>query len=137
MRKITEIIVHCTATIEGYDFGLEDVDRWHREQNYNGIGYHYLIDIHGNILKGRDEEIPGAHVVGRNANSIGVCYVGGLGVDSKPKDTRNPAQKNALEGLLVSLLMKYPESTIHGHNEYSNKACPSFCVADEYGHLNK
>ena len=30
MRKIKEIIVHCTATAEGKNFKAVDIDRWHK-----------------------------------------------------------------------------------------------------------
>ena len=42
MRKITEIIIHCSATTEGKDFTVEDIDRWHRQRGFNGIGYHFV-----------------------------------------------------------------------------------------------
>ena len=29
MRKINEIIVHCSATAEGKDYTVEDITRWH------------------------------------------------------------------------------------------------------------
>jgi len=38
--------------------------------------------------------------------------------------------------LISSLLEEYPGATIHGHNEFAAKACPSFDVQKEYGHLN-
>ena len=43
MRKIDSIIVHCSATKAGQDFTAADIDRWHRERGFNGIGYHYVI----------------------------------------------------------------------------------------------
>ena len=50
-----------------------------------------------------------------------------------PKDTRTEAQDMALTNLLRGLLAIYPGCTIHGHNEFSTKACPSFNVQEEYG----
>ena len=49
MRKITEIIIHCSATTEGKDFSVEDIDRWHRQRGFNGIGYHFVIYRDGSI----------------------------------------------------------------------------------------
>ena len=43
MRKIDSIIVHCSATKAGQDFTAADIDRWHRERGFNGIGYHYAV----------------------------------------------------------------------------------------------
>ena len=53
MRKINEIIVHCTATPEGRHVTVADVDNWHRARKFNGIGYHYLIYLDGSIHEGR------------------------------------------------------------------------------------
>ena len=54
----------------------------------------------------------------------------------KAKDTRTPAQDAALVNLLKALKKDYPEATVHGHNEFSAKSCPSFDVQKEYGWLN-
>lgn len=128
MRPITEIIVHCTATPAGRSVKVCDVDRWHRQQGWKGIGYHYLIGLGGEIWQGRSEDEPGAHCVGHNQNSIGVCYVGGLNEKMLPKDTRTPVQTAAMIKLIKSLKAKYPKATVHGHNEYAAKACPCFDV---------
>lgn len=53
MRKIDSIIVHCSATKAGQDFTAADIDRWHRERGFNGIGYHYVIRLDGRLEKGR------------------------------------------------------------------------------------
>lgn len=128
MRQIKEIILHCTATQEGREVHVADVDRWHKQQGWECIGYHYLITIDGKIEKGRPEWKIGAHCKGRNNVSIGIAYVGGVDYQGKPKDTRTDAQKRALVQLLRELKGRYPKATIHGHNEFAAKACPSFNV---------
>lgn len=129
MRKITKVIIHCTATPEGRYVTVDDVDIWHRARGFNKIGYHYLIGLDGAICNGRAESEVGAHCLGQNENSIGVCYVGGVAKDGKtPKDTRTDAQKDAIAKLVKTLKIKYPEATIHGHCEFAAKACPSFDV---------
>lgn len=136
MRKINEIIIHCTATVEGEDYHVADVDKWHKARGWKGIGYHYLITLDGKVEKGRAESEVGAHTVGHNKNSIGIVYVGGVDKYMKPKDTRTEAQKKALLELIIALIIKYPNATIHGHNEFANKACPSFNVQKEYYNIN-
>ena len=136
MRKITEIIIHCSATPEGRNVTTDQIDRWHKERGFKKIGYHYVIYLDGSIHVGRKEEEIGAHTVGHNANSIGICYVGGCAKDGRtPKDTRTEAQKNALCGLLADLVKKYPDASIHGHREFANKACPCFDVQAEYKNI--
>ena len=138
MRKIEDIIVHCSATREGADFHATDIDRWHKQRGFNKIGYHYVVDLDGSIEGGRAESEIGAHCQGRNSRSIGVCYIGGLSADGKTaKDTRTDAQKKALEQLLRHLVRKYPQATIHGHRDYAQKACPSFDATTEYAHLTE
>lgn len=136
MRKITTLIVHCSATAEGKDFTVADITRWHKQRGFRTIGYHYVIYRDGTVHAGRPEAEIGAHVSGHNANSIGICYIGGLATDNKtPKDTRTEAQKAALRALLTKLKAKYPAATIHGHREYAAKACPSFDAKTEYSDL--
>lgn len=129
MRRITEIIIHCSATPEGKDFTVEDIRRWHLARHFADIGYHYVIYRDGSVHEGRAENIAGAHCLGHNAHSIGICYIGGVAKDGKtPKDTRTPQQKQALRQIVQQLQFVYTHATLHGHNEFSSKACPSFNV---------
>lgn len=135
MRKITKIIVHCADTPEGRDDKAADIRRWHKERGFNDIGYHYVVDLDGTIEPGRDVTIAGAHTTGHNADSIGVCYIGGADTDMKPKDTRTDEQKTALRLLLKYLVQKYPGAKIYGHRDFANKSCPSFDAKAEYKEL--
>ena len=130
--NITKIIIHCSATPEGRDVSKDTIKQWHLDRGWSDIGYHYVIDIKGNLKEGRSLDRQGAHVRGHNKNSIGICYVGGCDTNMKPKDTRTEAQRGVLRALLMDLMDKYPNATIHGHNEFSSKACPSFNVQEEY-----
>lgn len=131
MRPINQIIIHCSATPEGKDFTTADIDRWHKARGFRCIGYHFVIYRDGSVHVGRPIEQIGAHCSGKNTNSIGVCYIGGVATDGKtPKDTRTPAQKKSLRELVESLKRKYPGATVHCHHEFANKACPSFKLCD-------
>lgn len=131
MRKITKIIVHCTATPEGRAVSVAQVDAWHKERGFRCIGYHYLVGLDGTVTAGRPEQEMGAHCLGHNYESIGVCFVGGLDrVTGEPKDTRTPAQRSALRRLVEQLRDRYPGATVHGHREFAAKACPCFDIAD-------
>lgn len=134
-RTIKEIIVHCTATKEGKDYTIQDIKRWHKEKGYSDIGYHYIVYRDGSVHKGRSVDISGAHCVNHNANSVGVCYIGGLDSNGNPKDTRTDAQKTSLLKLLQDLKAVYPKAVIYGHCDFSNKACPSFNAKKEYATL--
>lgn len=131
MRDIRKIIVHCTATPEGRHHTVADIDKWHRQRGFTCIGYHYVVYLDGSVHEGRDISRIGAHTSGHNATSIGVCYVGGVDAVGKPKDTRTPAQRQALRQLIADLRVKYPGATLHGHREFAAKACPCFDVKTE------
>ena len=133
MRTINKIIIHCSATPEGKDYTVYDITKWHKERGFKDIGYHYVIYRDGTIHDGRDIKLVGAHCTGYNANSIGICYIGGVAADGKtPKDTRTHAQKTSLINLIKTLKAKFPGAKVHGHREFANKACPSFDVQKEY-----
>ncbi len=136
-NSIEKIIIHCSATREGDDsVDKETIDGWHKQKGWNGIGYHFVILIDGTIENGRSIETTGAHTRGYNSKSWGVCYIGGVEKDGKtPKDTRTEAQKDSFDRLLYFLKLLAPQATIHGHNEFSAKACPSFDVSKEYNGL--
>lgn len=131
MRKIKEIIVHCSATREGKPFTVADIDRWHRERGWKGCGYHYVITLDGEVQQGRPEQIAGAHCSGRNAESLGVCYIGGCDLVGQIKDTRTPAQKESMKVLIRQLMMAHniDIENVRCHNEFSSRECPSFSVA--------
>ena len=137
MREINKIIVHCSATREGENFDVAEIRRWHVEgRGWSDIGYHFYIDLYGEIHKGRDIAKIGAHTKGQNRNSIGLCYCGGVEADGKtPKDTRNEEQKQALICVLRTLKAMYPNAVIHSHRDFANKACPSFDATNEYEDL--
>lgn len=132
-RLVNLIIVHCTATAEGKDFTVADIDRWHKNQGWKCIGYHYVVYRDGSVHNGRSVDSIGAHCSGWNKYSIGVVYVGGVAKDGKTaKDTRTEAQKASLVQLLKDLKKIYPNAVIRGHRDFAAKACPSFDAKKEY-----
>ena len=135
MRDIDKIILHCSATPEGRDVSVKTIREWHKQRGWSDIGYHYVVMLDGTIEEGRPLERQGAHVRGHNKGSIGICYVGGLDSDMKAKDTRTDAQRASLSAFLEFLMVEYPKATLHGHNEFAAKACPSFIVKNEYKYI--
>ncbi|MBO7347506.1 MAG: N-acetylmuramoyl-L-alanine amidase, partial [Bacteroidaceae bacterium] len=75
-----------------------------------------------------------AHCRGHNADSIGICYIGGRR-RGEYADTRTPQQKAALLQLLSNLKKLYPNAKIYGHRDFAAKACPCFDARREYGEL--
>ena len=137
MREINRIILHCSATPEGRDIDAATIKDWHVNGNgWSDIGYHYVIKLDGDIETGRQLDKVGAHCKGHNKDSIGICYIGGMDADMNPKDTMNEAQEAAMKELIYSLRMVWDKPlTLHGHNEYASKACPSFKVSEKFLNL--
>jgi len=138
------IAVHCSATSENLDVGAKDIDKWHRAQGWYCIGYHYVIRRDGTIEEGRDREVIGAHVVGFNESSVGICLVGGVDANDPRKAENNYTQEqfDSLKKLLEELKSTYPQAKIQGHRDFPNvkKACPCFDVkgwCTEQGITNK
>lgn len=143
-RFIDKIIIHCSASKEGQNLTVEQIDRMHRQRGFAGIGYHFVIYLDGSIHDGRDISKVGAHTTGYNTGSIGICYVGGLDKNGKIKDTRTYQQKNSLYKLVRELMEMYPIKEVKGHRDYSPdtngdgviskyewiKGCPCFEVSE-------
>jgi len=133
MRIITLLIVHCSAVRPGQRSSAKDIDRWHRDKGWNGIGYHYVVRRDGSMEPGRPIEEVGAHCVGHNSHSIGICYEGGLDEHGEEADTRTPEQKVALRKLLEELHGRFPKALIVGHHDLNpGKKCPCYDVVSEY-----
>jgi N-acetyl-anhydromuramyl-L-alanine amidase AmpD len=145
MRNLNLIVIHCSATREGVDYSVDTIRQWHKARGFRDVGYHFVIGIDGTVRKGRPIEQSGAHAKGYNSESVGVCYIGGLGTDNKPKDTRTNAQIHALRRIVETLKIIYDIEDVVGHrdlsvdmngdgvitpNEYM-KACPCFDVKSE------
>lgn len=155
MRKITDIILHCSATRENSDYTLEQLTKDHKKRGFKKIGYHYYITKDGTIHKGRNISEIGAHVQGHNKSSIGICYEGGLNTAGKAKDTRTEKQKIAIIVTLATIieeLSKFQSTSnikIKGHRDYSPdlngngviekheymKECPCFDAFPEYENI--
>ena len=130
------LIIHCSATLPDQRVTVQNIDRWHRQRGFDGIGYHFYITVDGTIWTGRPLNQVGAHCKGYNAHSIGICYEGGLDEDGRPKDTRTLMQKAALVALINKLREFYPNADVVGHNDLDlSKACPCFSAVEEYSPL--
>lgn len=97
MRKWKNIIIHHSASNWGT---ARVIDHWHKQRGWNGIGYHFVIlngylastdynskrqfhSLIGSIETGRPLNLNpwvevseiGAHALGFNKDSIGICLI--------------------------------------------------------------
>lgn len=144
MKEFKFLIIHCSATPEGRSVTAETVRNWHTKpkpvgRGWSRVGYSDLILLDGtrhrfvrhNGDKWIDENEITTGVAGMNSVSRHVCYIGGLSKDGKtPKNTLTPAQNGILSSIIAEVLAYAPDVLIAGHNQFDNKACPSFWVPD-------
>lgn len=142
-RKETRlIVVHCSATRARQNIGIRTIHQWHTQAGIfsdRGLsGYNAVIRRSGKIELGREPNEIGAHALGFNEVSYGICLVGGA---RKAKEGEQPDwddmvaddnftsyQKEALAELLTVLDRIYTKAHTIPHSLISNKACPSFDV---------
>ena len=136
MRHIDLIVVHCSATRCNRSFPVTALIRCHAD-HFGFTGYHYYITRDGTTYQTRHEQLVGAHVVGYNSHSLGVCYEGGYDEQGRATDTRTPKQKRALLKLLRRLKTEHPDARILGHRDLPDvhKDCPCFDAIEEYKNI--
>lgn len=114
------IVIH-TAAFSGNNCDAQIIDSWHRDRGWTGIGYHFVVlnDRHatkndGEVEEGRAVDKAGAHALGINSRSLGICCVGHGDLDDF-----TPAQYASLQTLVPELMARYnvPVERVIGHRE--------------------
>jgi N-acetyl-anhydromuramyl-L-alanine amidase AmpD len=123
LRKRTDfIVVHCADTPAKMDIGASEIRKWHQERGWKDIGYHFVIRRNGEIEKGRHHAQLGAHVLGYNAVSLGICMVG--------RETNyTDMQWNTLSYLVRLAREHYKGAKVVGHCDLEpvkKRFCPGF-----------
>lgn len=130
-----EVILHQTGGTDSNP--LEDtshhtaeiVEAWHNSKpGWIGLGYHYFIEADGFIWYGRPEHINGAHTVGYNTKSIGICLAGNFDATYPTK-----AQEEAFKVLYRDISTRFPNLPVNPHRKYANKTCFGKNLSDDYG----
>lgn len=130
MKPILFLTIHCAATPEGRDVKAASISQWDVAK-FGQVSYHHVVELDGTAVRTLADDRRGAHVGGANTGNLGICYVGGVDANGKPKDTRTPAQRATLKRLVAEYRARYPGIVVRGHRDWPkvNKACPSFDVA--------
>lgn len=76
-EKTDYLVVHTALTFPDQPCDAATIDSWHRARGFDGIGYHYVIHRDGTVESGRPTDEYGAHTIGYNNRSVGVCLAGG------------------------------------------------------------
>ena len=132
-RELTDtIVIHCSATPETMDIGVEKIREWHVKDNgWDDVGYHHIITRDGTIEPARPEEMQGAHAPKVNHRSIAICMIGGSDANGGWSNNFTDEQLVTLKALLLKLTKKYEIKKIIGHYQVDDKKeCPSFKVPE-------
>ena len=149
MRELKGIVVHGSWTKSGIDVGVDEIREWHTAEprGWSDIGYHFVIRRSGLWEVGRPIETAGAHVAGHNADTVGICLVGGREDDTVetaglPEEAKQELQWefNYTSQQLLTLIDKvgelraeYPSiEYVQGHRDFDgvSKRCPGFDVRE-------
>ncbi len=143
-KPMKYLVIHCTATKAGREVSSDEIRHWHTDpvckggRGWKQVGYTDMIHLDGRVERlvrnNEDANVDPWEITngasGYNAISRHIVYVGGADANdvNKAKDTRTPAQKEALKRYVRDFHMRFPQVKIIGHNQLASKACPSFDV---------
>ena len=126
LETIEKIIIHCSDSDNPWHDNIETIRQWHKEFGFDDIGYHHFIPkIKLYPDTGRPLEIVGAHCLGHNRDSVGICLSG--------KERFNEIQfvvaSILCENLAKQLGWKNLKDRIFPHNYFNKfKTCPNFPI---------
>lgn len=119
------IVLHCSASDNKEHDSIAVIREWHIAKGWRDVGYNYFIRKNGVIELGRDEDDEGAHTIGYNDTSIGICLHG------LKKDSFTHEQFEACVRLIADIRERHEIRAIVPHNLFANKTCPVFNIVDE------
>ena len=108
----------------------EMIKTWHLAKGWDDIGYNWVIEKTGKIVKGRDEKIAGAHTIGWNTMSIGVCLSGNFDATLP-----TPEQISSFKKLYLELKERYPvlePDKVFPHRKFAQKTCYGRKLRDDW-----
>lgn len=140
MNKPTVVITHHTGGTDAQPLAdtsnhtVAIVNSWHKKlwpefvsrRGYH-VGYHYVIEKDGTLTQTRDHDEVGAHVIGMNTSSIGVCFMGNFDL-TRP----TTAQMTTWYWLYNELHKQYPNIPTYPHRKYATKTCHGRLLKDDY-----
>ena len=88
------------------------------------VGYHFVIHWDGTVYQTRALDEEGAHCIGQNTSSIGVCFMGNF-------DNHMPSQEQ--EEAWIDLYERIGEGMpVYPHRKYAVKSCHGKLLSDDY-----
>lgn len=96
------------------------------------VGYHFYISKDGTIKQARLDTDEGAHTIGYNSQSLGICLAGNFDATFPTE-----AQISSLQTLLTQKSKQYsiPMENIVPHRRFAQKTCYGNKLADNWASL--
>jgi len=118
LSRINQIVIHHSASIGQT---AEDYARYHvRSKGWPGIGYHFVIEVNGDIIQANPLINVSYNVSGYNTRSIGICLSGNF-----TKQEPSSQQLKSLKNLIAHLRRQLPQKLeVFGHKDYGQTSCP-------------
>lgn len=112
LMQVKRLIIHHSASPR--ETTVEQLREWHKARGFEDVGYHIVIDHLGTVHATRQLTVQGAHCLGANGDSWGVCVTG----DNTREDRRwNEVQIAALERLVDAAAELVPGLVVCGHRD--------------------
>ncbi|XP_018561260.1 peptidoglycan-recognition protein 2 [Anoplophora glabripennis] len=109
---------------------MRSVQDYHMNTNdWEDIGYNFLIGNDGNIYEGRGWGIHGAHAIPYNSRSLGICLIGNF-EDNKPQNNQLKALKKLIECSVEENKLTTDYRLI-GHSQATATLCPGKYLFEE------
>lgn len=118
LGTVKRIILHHA---EASNCTVQDIHRWHLNNGWAGIGYHFFVRKDGTIYRGRPENKLGAHTSNHNTGSLGICFEGSYNKETMPSE-----QLIAGQELITYLCDKYSllKANVYKHKDFNSTDCP-------------
>ena len=123
-REATDLIVlhHSNGGFD-IDFSAAQIHDMHLNFGYSGIGYHFVIRKDGTLELARPELMIGAHALGHNFNSIGICFSGDFSF-AHPTDQQLNTAADLISDLCKDYDVPCDREHILPHRDLNETDCP-------------
>lgn len=122
-RRTTDMIVLHHTGVSDIDASAEEIDQWHKNNGWAGIGYHYVIRKDGTIEKGRPDWAVGSHAYGENWHTIGIHLSGDFSA-AEPTEAQIESTSMLLANLCTDYGLPIDADHIVGHRDLMPTDCP-------------
>ena len=120
------IIIHHSAGQDHPAFDVAGIRDWHLNKGWRDIGYHLLIEkVKGRYeaILGRPFDERGAHCIGQNQRSLGVCFIGDY-TEVAPTVEMLRCGANHIAGLMRVIGLGISAETVTPHRAHWATDCP-------------